>query len=582
MDFNSNQNFNNYMDGDMNNSNMQNNSYKINKKGKGIKLWVILLIVLIIIIISTAIFAVIYISTDLFKSDKTLFMKYAGLNATEIQTLFEPFAVEQLPTEKYRQNMTVDVDFVQGVGTSEENTDNGINDLKLNITSEVDKTSNYEYDEIELVGERDKSVQLQYIKNEQGEYISGTELFKDEIIPFEEIIELLGFSGFSGFPTDIEIGLSEEQTLELVIKYATIINDNLSDESFSKLENQIIKINGQDLNVNSYTLKITEEQLKVIATKILENVKNDEILLGMYESEKEKEEAIANIDEILTTWNDIEVKSDSENSMSYIIHEKNGKVVASSISSGKNQIKLEWEQKEDKKLNVSINIEENQKYSFSIKKQDNTAIMEFQITETQKIILEYSTVKQDNKILQSFVIEYMNKIKNIKLKIDGEFEELENVVQKELNSDNEGEASSEYMEEFTNKITNVFSSTVNENDMIELGSLFSEEEMIFQDEDEKIKEEIEKFNLEFEMFEGKDLSGEDVSLTLESIKNSISESKIVSNEVLKITLDKENSDKKLYKNIDDIVKKDTNSKYNIEFEYDEETGRINAMLLTIV
>ena len=545
MDFNSNQNFNNYMDGDMNNSNMQNNSYKINKKGKGIKLWVILLIVLIIIIISTAIFAVIYISTDLFKSDKTLFMKYAGLNATEIQTLFEPFAVEQLPTEKYRQNMTVDVDFVQGVGTSEENTDNGINDLKLNITSEVDKTSNYEYDEIELVGERDKSVQLQYIKNEQGEYISGTELFKDEIIPFEEIIELLGFSGFSGFPTDIEIGLSEEQTLELVIKYATIINDNLSDESFSKLENQIIKINGQDLNVNSYTLKITEEQLKVIATKILENVKNDEILLGMYESEKEKEEAIANIDEILTTWNDIEVKSDSENSMSYIIHEKNGKVVASSISSGKNQIKLEWEQKEDKKLNVSINIEENQKYSFSIKKQDNTAIMEFQITETQKIILEYSTVKQDNKILQSFVIEYMNKIKNIKLKIDGEFEELENVVQKELNSDNEGEASSEYMEEFTNKITNVFSSTVNENDMIELGSLFSEEEMIFRDEDEKIKEEIEKFNLEFEMFEGKDLSGEDVSLTLESIKNSISESKIVSNEVLKITIDKENSDKKL-------------------------------------
>ncbi len=578
MDFNNNENLNNYIEGNPNTGNKQDTGYKMNRKSKGIKLWVVLLIILIIMIISTATFAFVYISTDLFKSDKTLFMKYAGLNTEEIQKLFEPFSVEQISAEKYRQKITVDVDFAQGVGTSEENTDNGINDLKLELTSEVDKTNNYEYDEIELVGINDESIQLQYIKNDQGQYISGTELFEDKFISFEEVLELIGVGEI---PVNTDMGLTEEQISELLTKYAEIVNENLTDDSFSKLQNQTININGQDTNVNSYTLTITEAQLKIIVTEVLENVKSDEIILGMYESDEQKQEFIQNIENILNEWDNIEIESDSENNMSYTIYEKNGTVVGANIEIGEVKIKLEWEQSENKKLNISVSSEENEIYSFFVENKDNTVSLELPITETQKVILKYSASKEDNKILQSFVIEYMNDIKDIKLKIDGEFEPLETVEIKKVTEEDVVNINESYFTEFTTKITEILSNNLSEKDQLELTSVFSEEQILFEDDGVLSETEKNRYNSEFELLVGENISSENLLASIDAIGYAISGREVVSNEVLRLIIDKENGNEEIYQSIKTFIEENTSNIYNIELEYNED-GIVSAILLTIV
>ena len=103
--------------------------------------------VAIFLIIITVILLTLYITTDAFKSNKTLFKKYLGQNIEDIiniASLFEKDDYDKLLEEnKYTNNTQITMNYTEGIGTTSEKSDSSINNLKLNISGQVDNQEKY-------------------------------------------------------------------------------------------------------------------------------------------------------------------------------------------------------------------------------------------------------------------------------------------------------------------------------------------------------------------------------------------------------------------------------------------------------
>ena len=128
-------------------------------------------------------------------------------------------------------------------------------------------------------------------------------------------------------------------------KYLSLIGDKFSEDKFLKEKNQIIKINNQNIDVNKYTLKITVEQLNEIYIKILEELKQDEIILNKIENLQEsinkyritsnienniKETFIDLIDEKIKQINETNIGQDE---IEISVYENNGFTIRTTIKS---------------------------------------------------------------------------------------------------------------------------------------------------------------------------------------------------------------------------------------------------------
>ena len=84
------------------------------------------------------------------------------------------------------------------------------------------------------------------------------------------------------FNNDIlqDIKFSNEDIESLINKYASIITQNIGETNFQRQKNQIVEINGQNYLANAYILSLTKEQLNNVYINILENLKEDEIILN--------------------------------------------------------------------------------------------------------------------------------------------------------------------------------------------------------------------------------------------------------------------------------------------------------------
>jgi len=65
-----------------------------------------------------------------------------------------------------------------------------------------------------------------------------------------------------------------------ISKYATLIKDNTSADKFSKKENVVVTIEGEQINTAEYKIEITNDQFKNILTGISEMIENDDEILS--------------------------------------------------------------------------------------------------------------------------------------------------------------------------------------------------------------------------------------------------------------------------------------------------------------
>lgn len=238
------------------------------KQKKSNKLIAILIILLVILILLAGA-AYIYLKTDIFKSNKELFFKYL----IQMGEQKEGFIEEQLIEYFEKQASTSYLD--EGTISANITTANGqdkfkyINKMNLTFEGQVDKSNSQAVQNIRLNYSDNIKFPLSYkrvgdIAGIQSDYIGSKYIannLSSEITLPESMESLEKIKEFS----DVEF--SEEDLKHIINNYGIIIYQELQDSSFSKLEGAENK---------GYRLALKGEELKSIATKLLETLKNDQ------------------------------------------------------------------------------------------------------------------------------------------------------------------------------------------------------------------------------------------------------------------------------------------------------------------
>lgn len=477
---------------------------------KKIKIIILVLVILLIALGSTMAYA--YFFTDYLKSDKEAFFKYILKNEELIDNLKdEDFSkyIEKQKNTAYSNSGEITI----SSGTNETFKELGSpsEDMKLTFKGNRDDNSQYFKQDINVKVENE-SISMELLKQEDIYGFKIDNMFKKflavqnkDLKKWAKILNMTD-EQIEAIPDKIEfnetINFSDEEINGISQKYKNIINENLTDEMFSKEKEKEATI---------YKLQLTKKQYNDILAKILETMKNDDVVLNritaMYgqQNNSAKDSVIKMYQENL----DEEIKN-----LQNISSEEASEKIIFNVYKAKNQL-LQTEKIEDNtKLSVSkaqngINI----LYSENDEKGNETDRQEIQIMKQ----------KDNDKLTYSINVIPQDTTKNsyIKYTIKG-ITSLENV---------------EEQIEFSG---NYDASLLSGNDMqsSNISNLLSEEDTQSSGEDEKSAQEEEAITARLETIVA-NKNDENATLTLEDLTQGFSG---ISNFKISKDQDEENKD----------------------------------------
>ena len=589
------------------------------KKQKTRKIIIIISIIVLLLLI-IGIFTALYLTTDMFKSNEMLFAKYLGQNIENFDTIKNEFFIDEVKEfkeGKYSNNTGIEFNYIDDVGTSNENADNIINSLKLQINGSKSKEENYNYKKMNLLKNDENLLSLEYI-NVNNEYgIRFSDLYKQfVIVENENLTELQNKIGNNSetikLPENIDFNinvqelfnLSQEEKKKIQEKYLNVIINNTTKENFSKQKNSKIQVNNQEILADSYTLTLTKEQLNDIYIKFLEEIKKDDIILGKIEKIEQnivnygieydfKNEFINSIDE--TIQNIISNNIGSEETK-IIVYVKNGYTLKTVIQVPEYEIEIDSIKSQYLKINYyTLKNQTNLSIKF-LKENDNKnleIIRNYKDEDIKTLNINKKTEVVQEEVKVNSTIKYEDNSNKLNIESKQILKKLEEVpdriVLDDENSIKLNDLNETQMQNLLNGIEqgitseyNEFVSRVNGNEIVDmLYNLGIIKETVDLDFTNQLSQtEIDRFNAQFELIKGEKIKNEDVLKNIEAIKNYIINiEKNDENEIkIKIDMNQNNLEKanEVYKIVSES-KKD----YDILAEHDEENGLIKYIVLKI-
>ena len=596
--------------------------------------------IIVIIIIITGI--LLYLNTDMFKSNKTLFFKYFGKNSEnikEIEEIFESTEYEKnLQNNKYTDDINIKVNYTNNLQTTSEDNSNTINNVKLLIKGEEDKNNKYSYKDFKL--EKDKNIatntenqsssensnesnnkeqnimEVEYIKNDNNYGIRFSDLFKQYLLVennnLKDLFRKIGYSEqeLENVPDSIEINditlsdikFTEDEIKQLSEKYSEIINKKVSKEKFEKNSKQVITINEKNITTNAYILKLTNEELNNLYVDLLESLKQDEIILNKIESIQNKINSI-NINsseskDLKESFAEEKINKTNigNQETKIIVYENSGKTIRTAIQGKDYEINFDYINTQDEKnIELIVKKDEIETYNIKLKKdKDGIKLDIYSNDETNpiKISLEQNKNESDKKCSNNINLKYENA--NSKLEVSAEQEinivdnfENENTLNDQnsillngLEKEQLQAVLNQVSEEVQQKINSI-SEEVKINDIqeiLETLGIINKQQNI---EAGGITEtEKNRFNSKFEILKGEELDNENVLKVVEAVKDNIINAQVDTNEEIKIEISRNESNQDIEKSLEEYIKKEKDKKYDIKIEYDENTELVKYIIMT--
>lgn len=588
---------------------------------------IIVSIILLLLIIAITLF-LLYINTDMFKSNSTLFAKYIGQNVENITAFYNEVGTsdynELLQQNKYVTETQVKVNYTENIGTTSESTQNSMNQLKLKISGQTDNSNQYNYQDIYLLSNDEKVSEIEYIQSGNTYGIKFSDLFNQYILAdnenLKELFEKIGYTEeeLANIPDTIEFSndfenifqFSEEEKQNIKTKYINIINNNISKDNFSKQKNQMIQIDGKNIKANSYVLTLTKEQLNNIYIEMLEEVKQDEIiltridkiqaLLGKYQSTETinlKEEFITEVEDSITN---IMRNNIGQDEAKIIVYENNQTTIRTVIQHPDYEINIDFLYSQaENYLKVSYeDIRSPKEQVFTYKNIDEETSIIFKNTEDEKTI-EYSLVINEkvdnNNCIKNIVAKYEDDSNRVEATIEQEIDIINNfeneVVLDDKNSINLSNLEPEEVQAILDIVNSSVSEKINEitTTAVNIEDLWQVLKTIgFVKEGQVIEStgvtetERNRFNSQFEILQGDNLETDDILNLIDAIKENLVDIEIVSNTELKLKLDTLNKNEEVATTLSSFVEQNKNKNYSAKVEYDEETGLVSDILLTML
>lgn len=244
------------------------------------------IVVAIVVILLAAISVFVVLKTDLFKSNKTLFWKYAGV---QLESFEQTPNIQLEEIEKLKMQSPYVIQGELQIG--EEQTDTSEN-IKLIINSENDKPNEYAHVNSKIEYANEEIFDLDYVKNDNIYALKSNEIVtaylgvKNENL--KELFKKLGVLDVSNIPNEIILNdyseilkLSEKDIEHIKETYTSVITNSLTNEDYSKQTGAILEKDGISYETTSYRLDLSKDKIVNIIQNLLTTLKSDSITLNL-------------------------------------------------------------------------------------------------------------------------------------------------------------------------------------------------------------------------------------------------------------------------------------------------------------
>lgn len=532
------------------------------------------LIIIAIIIVSILILGIgiiIVVSTDTFKSNKKLFLKYGTQIFDTKKGFINSEVIEYFKKEK---NTPFETNGDMSFNITNPNIDEDLtqtNKCKITYSGQVDLSSSKMLENIEINYAEDVKIPFVFEKSNntigiQTEYI-GSKFVGVELDKLSNIDRSL-----DNIDLNIEKAeITTEQYQYLITTYLKIVNEKLTDNNFSKVSESDLK---------GYKVALTQEELKQIIISLLEKTKDDQAILNIFNQFTKIESDDINdlIDELNSET------ADDESNVEITIFVNKNKV--QKIRFETEGIKVELK-KEESGNTKQYNID------FEYTKDDNTMKMYF--------IAKYSGLQSLQLITENyeFSVEYNDS--QYVYYLNNEVNFSDDVSISDLNNSNclfINRLGAEQVEVLTNAISERLTE-VNRLQMERLGLTEDKNPLLYiipsfgrystssntlnrysQFSSEMSEVEVNTFNSKFEMYEDSNSQGTTTKGLLSTILNNNEQNQDDENmQIMEINFNGEEYEA-TEENIT-LIKSEigTEDHYKVEFEKDENTGKIYRVVI---
>lgn len=614
---------------------------------KRIALAIAIPVIIVMIIITTGI--LLYLNTDMFKSNKILFLKYLGENSENlkaIQNVFESSEYEKkLQDNKYTETTEIKANYTNNLQTTSEDTSNSINKAKIIIKGQKDQPSKYCYKDFKLIKEEDSTIsegnqnndensnstnneqgiaEIEYIQNNDNYGVRFSDLFKQYLLVennnLKELFEKIGYSEqqLDNIPNSFEIDkmtledikFTEEELNNIKERYVNIVSKNVTDKNFEKKSKQIISINDKNISTNAYILNLTNEQLNNLYINLLEDLKQDDIILNRIEKIQEKislikinsseslnlkEKFIENIDSTIEKINKTNIGSQETK---IIVYENEGKTIRMTVQGKDYEINFDFlQEQEENEFVITIKKEDIETQKLEINKNNEGLKIYIQNNNTDnpiKISFEQNKNETNTNSSNDSSIKYEIKNSKIEVNIKQKTDIVDNFEnQNVLNDQNSIELNKlekEQLNAVLNQVTNALqqktdsiSQEIKVEDIQELlktlGIIKNEQKI---EGGEITETEKNRFNSKFEILAGENLDNENVLKVVEGLKENVLKAQVGSNQEIKVEVNKDSNNEEVGRTLEEYIKEKEDTKYNVTIEHDENTGLVKYVIMTPV
>lgn len=243
----------------------------------------IIIIAVVAVLVLGGLFAYLDIATDLFKSKEQLFAEYSKDLLKKVETFSENKVLDEYLNKKgnlpYQNSGRIDVSLLANTDTPNNGT------TLLEFSGKVDNPNQKQEENITLHYSDTVNLPISFVRNGNKFGFSSSEIMKayavinnENLKEFAKKINMPDSSIPNSINSDARnsINLSTEEAEGLLQKYTNVIKQHLTKDNFSK--------DNSESEYPGYVLTIPKDVLYATFNDLINNVKNDQIIIREYKN----------------------------------------------------------------------------------------------------------------------------------------------------------------------------------------------------------------------------------------------------------------------------------------------------------
>lgn len=345
---------------------------------------IMIILVIVAILVATGAIGVLYVKTDLFKTNEQLFFKYlfkTKLIDDEITKKYET-VIQNINSSNYSSNGNINCSIAVNNNTT--NIANIQNLFSIKYNTLQNKTLNQSYADFAVASDNRDMITFRYLKDNNIYALKSDSIINKYLAVqnsnLRELATKLEIQNAQKLPDSIpQMSLEEffkvdEETLKNMIStYSKVLTNKLESNNFSRTTNSD--------GTKSIELSLTQQEVANIIKAILETIKNDETTLNLIIEKASLLQYELNIDSLKTS---IQEQIDEITNTNYSIDADFIKITIT--ENGKETVKVEFQamikntandkqtEKIEKQYYCSIDLMERDKRTIIIKDNEGNNI----------------------------------------------------------------------------------------------------------------------------------------------------------------------------------------------------------------